>query len=58
MTILKLANSILGMTYGDLMIVATELADMCEDKEARGAPKSPHDFADMLHDWADAQEDK
>lgn len=53
----KLANTILGLTYGDLMEVAEEFSDMCKDKEVRDFPKSAHDFAAMLHDWALAQEE-
>lgn len=55
----ELADVILGMTHGDLMIVAGSFADMsAPDNGVRARPKSAVDFASLLHDWAEAQEDQ
>ena len=50
-----LAKIICAMSYGALRQVASELADMCHDKDARPELKTTEQFADMLYDWAEAQ---
>lgn len=49
-----LAQLILGLTFGELKAIATELHAMCEAPERRVAV-SAQDFIDLLHDWAEAQ---
>jgi hypothetical protein len=49
-----LARTIMEMDYGQLKIVAKELAGACEDKEARPKLETAEEFADLLYDWAEA----
>ena len=53
-----LACAILSMTYGDLMDVAGEFSDAIADREAwpKGC-KTSEEFATLLYNWAEAQED-
>jgi hypothetical protein len=46
---------ILRMTYGDLRDIAGDFAAMVEEEEMRPRPKTTEDFANLLHDWAEAQ---
>lgn len=50
----QLARFIYSMPYGELAAVAGELAEACEDKEARPRMESKEDFASLLYDWAEA----
>lgn len=59
-----LAQLILGLTFGELKVVAADLHEMCTDEAAgldgetspvRGVPVDVQDFVDLLHDWAEAQ---
>lgn len=50
--------AILGMTYGDLMEVCGELASANRDKETRPKLETAEEFASLLHDWADAADDR
>lgn len=54
-----LAAVILNMTYGELMEVCGTFSDMtAKDNGARPArTKTPQDFASLLHDWAEVQND-
>lgn len=51
-----LAATILKMNYGALKQVAAELAGTIEDKEARPKLETPEEFAELLYDWAEAQQ--
>lgn len=56
----ELAAVILGMTYGDLMEVCVAFSEMCaKDNGVRPVhTKTWEDFAALLHDWAESQEDR
>lgn len=49
-----LAKVILDMTYGELREVAAEMSKMIEPG-VRPKVQTQEDFADMLHDWAEAR---
>lgn len=51
-----LIHAILGLPYGQLKSVCGELAGMIEDKETRPKLETAEEFADLLYDWADAQD--
>lgn len=51
-----LVRAILGLNYGDLKTVASELASAAADKDARPKLETAEEFADLLYDWAEAQE--
>lgn len=52
----KLAQAILSLTYGELMEIAGELAQM-KDPEVRPKIETAEEYAALLHDWADATDD-
>lgn len=52
----EFAAAILGMSYGTLKEICADLAATIEDKEARPKLETAEEFADLLFDWADAQD--
>lgn len=50
-----LAAIILALNYGELRAVAGEFSKMI-DKEVRPKIETPDEFAEMLFDWAEAQQ--
>ena len=47
-----LARLILDMSYGEMMEVARDLRAMVEAKPGGPGNFGPHDFADLLNEWA------
>jgi hypothetical protein len=53
-TISDVAEAISGLSYTDLRSIAAAMAEMCAEPDVRKPPKTQHEFADLLADWADA----
>ena len=52
----KLAETILSLTYGELMDVGRELEDAIAEKDVWPTFGTAEDFATLLHGWAESQE--
>lgn len=51
-----LIEAVLGMNYGELKSICCELAEMI-DKDVRPKVETTEEFADLLYDWAEAQDE-
>ena len=50
------AKLILAFNYGELKGIASDFAAMVVDKDPRLPPETTQDFAELLYDWAEAQD--
>lgn len=49
------AEAIMNMNYGTLCAIAKEFSEMI-DADVRPKIETPQEFAELLFDWAEAQE--
>lgn len=52
----QVADAILNLTYGGLKEVASDLSRMIEDKDLWPKLETTEEFAELLYNWAEAQE--
>lgn len=51
------ATVVMEMNYGELKKVAADLAGM-KDAEVRPKIETPEEYAELLFDWAESQQDQ